>query len=29
MDVAAINSTCANWATYVAEDSIVQIDSGV
>jgi FtsP/CotA-like multicopper oxidase with cupredoxin domain len=29
MDVSAINSTCANWNTYVAEDAIVQTDSGV
>jgi len=29
MDVATINSTCTNWNTYAAEDSIVQSDSGV
>lgn len=29
MDVTAINSTCANWATYTAEDDVVQDDSGV
>lgn len=29
MDVTAINSTCANWATYTAEDDVVQGDSGV
>ncbi|KAF8857516.1 putative extracellular dihydrogeodin oxidase/laccase [Acephala macrosclerotiorum] len=29
MDVTNINSTCANWDTYTAEDDIVQDDSGI
>lgn len=29
MDVTSINSTCANWDTYTAEDDVVQDDSGV
>jgi len=29
MDVANINSTCANWDTYTSDDDIVQDDSGV
>ncbi|KUJ17361.1 laccase [Mollisia scopiformis] len=29
MDVATVNSTCANWDTYATEDDIVQDDAGV
>ncbi|CZR56712.1 related to laccase precursor [Phialocephala subalpina] len=29
MDVTSINSTCANWDTYTAEEDIVQDDSGI
>ncbi|KAE9365617.1 multicopper oxidase [Stipitochalara longipes BDJ] len=29
MDVASVNSTCANWDTYTSDDDVVQDDSGV
>ena len=29
MDVSSVNSTCANWDTYVNSDDLVQEDSGI
>jgi hypothetical protein len=29
MDVTSLNSTCANWDAYTAEDDVIQDDSGV